>query len=699
METSVPTTSAAAGTGALAQDEGTRGEAAAAPGGRGGAEEGVPKAVVEPGWTLAYKGFSNDDDSRIFFSLPEDEQLQDEFLCALGPSNKRILLQGRMYIFKAHVCFHANIFGYVKKKVLRLSDVVVVKKACTAFIVPNALEIRTNRGKKIFFQSFLQRDVAYDTIVAQWRKSSGYAKLYLGHDNDAEGALGREAGPGGEGEGGPSSSDPGQFKEAGSLPDFQSDLDESLRARRSLSLTGGSTSDSDAEVCVKVLPESPGSMWGIMVRKANRGAAPALPRGMSNISGVKTIHCDLATYVEKTLSNASDFTLSYHTVRQDTDVAVSKWKDYNPFGYARIVSFRSPVRSNFGPATTRIQEAQRCQLFDGGRHLVLEASQQMLDIPYGDYFRIDTRFDIVEAPITDGGHVDVEHGPFSGSDSPARPTGESPEGEDLRLANPPAETSNGPTCIRITVSVEVVFEKTTMFKSVIEQGVMYETKESYDLMLRLAAKQTAGDVSWVPERFAVCPQVPSEVGREPVEETDSPSISIEEIQGKIPPRYRNTIMNMLGSEDSQADQFRRNPSSDDNSPLAQAQPSLEGDFQSGNGGLRTRLRRPGHRRTNSGGRGITSRAHFSQRFWPGLRRRDETEMVRASNALGKSIRAFFSGLVGKSRRKIIKPTGKDLLLVALVFLLVSSAAREFFLQTRISKLEEELGHLRRVSPS
>ena len=74
-------------------------------------------------------------------------------------------------------------------------------------------------------------------------------------------------------------------------------------------------------------------------------------------------------------------------------------------------------------------------------------------------------------------------------------------------------------------------------------------------------------------------------------------------------------------------------------------------------------------------------------------------MVRASNALGKSIRAFFSGLVGKSRRKIIKPTGKDLLLVALVFLLVSSAAREFFLQTRISKLEEELGHLRRASPS
>lgn len=35
-------------------------------------------------------------------------------MCAL---KKKVLLQGRMYVFGEHVCFHSSLFGYVKKKV------------------------------------------------------------------------------------------------------------------------------------------------------------------------------------------------------------------------------------------------------------------------------------------------------------------------------------------------------------------------------------------------------------------------------------------------------------------------------------------------------------------------------------------------------------------------------------------------------
>lgn len=39
--------------------------------------------------------------------------------CGLYPSprcalQKRFLIQGRLYIFANHVCFYANVFGYVK---------------------------------------------------------------------------------------------------------------------------------------------------------------------------------------------------------------------------------------------------------------------------------------------------------------------------------------------------------------------------------------------------------------------------------------------------------------------------------------------------------------------------------------------------------------------------------------------------------
>ena len=45
--------------------------------------------------------------------------LRDEYMCALY---KKILLQGKMFVFDSYICFHANVFGYVKKKVRARED-------------------------------------------------------------------------------------------------------------------------------------------------------------------------------------------------------------------------------------------------------------------------------------------------------------------------------------------------------------------------------------------------------------------------------------------------------------------------------------------------------------------------------------------------------------------------------------------------
>ena len=48
-------------------------------------------------------------------ALPQN--VMDDFVCAL---KKRILLQGRMYVFEHYVCFHSNVLGYVKNKIIPL---------------------------------------------------------------------------------------------------------------------------------------------------------------------------------------------------------------------------------------------------------------------------------------------------------------------------------------------------------------------------------------------------------------------------------------------------------------------------------------------------------------------------------------------------------------------------------------------------
>ena len=41
----------------------------------------------------------------------------EDFHCAL---QKKICLQGRLYLFQHHVCFYSNLFGFVKAKVIPL---------------------------------------------------------------------------------------------------------------------------------------------------------------------------------------------------------------------------------------------------------------------------------------------------------------------------------------------------------------------------------------------------------------------------------------------------------------------------------------------------------------------------------------------------------------------------------------------------
>ena len=113
-----------------------------------------------------------------FFNLPPDEVVVDEFLCALY---KKILLQGRMYLFENYVCFYSNVFGYQKHKVIPLKNVTIVRRAKTVKVVPNAIEIVWN-GKCEFFTSFLTPDSAYKQISSAWNQVCPYGRIFAGVD-------------------------------------------------------------------------------------------------------------------------------------------------------------------------------------------------------------------------------------------------------------------------------------------------------------------------------------------------------------------------------------------------------------------------------------------------------------------------------------------------------------------------------------
>ncbi|KAF9443274.1 hypothetical protein P691DRAFT_809200 [Macrolepiota fuliginosa MF-IS2] len=107
----------------------------------------------------------NADFHELFPNIPEGDYLIEDYGCAL---QREILIQGRLYISENHVCFHANIFGWITDLSIPMYEITHLEKRMTAFVIPNAIQI-TTRQAKYTFASFLSRDTTYDVIYNIWR--------------------------------------------------------------------------------------------------------------------------------------------------------------------------------------------------------------------------------------------------------------------------------------------------------------------------------------------------------------------------------------------------------------------------------------------------------------------------------------------------------------------------------------------------
>jgi hypothetical protein len=74
-----------------------------------------------------------------------------------------------MYISQNYLCFHANFLKWETSLCLKLKDIVAITREKTAKVIPNAIEVRSNKNEKYFFASFATRDKTYSMIVKLWQ--------------------------------------------------------------------------------------------------------------------------------------------------------------------------------------------------------------------------------------------------------------------------------------------------------------------------------------------------------------------------------------------------------------------------------------------------------------------------------------------------------------------------------------------------
>ncbi|EFJ15173.1 hypothetical protein SELMODRAFT_422979 [Selaginella moellendorffii] len=296
------------------------------------------QAVQSPQQQQACKS----EDYRKLFHLPVEEILVQDFNCAF---QKKILLQGHMYLFEQYICFYSNIFGYEKKKVLPLKDVAFVRKSWTAGLFPNAIEIGA-WGKKYFFASFLSRDEAYRLIVRGWSRHSGHART----------------------------------SELASLSPTICKNSEILEIQEV-----GCTEEGDEKQVLPKLEEStvssavttePGVNESV-IWKIEDTPPPPCTCLFSSAFGVQDNYG----------IRISSISVTWSTL----------WSSHPRFGHVRDISFRHPVNLYFGPKSAVCSETQRFRVYRDS-HLVIETSQQMSEIPYADYFHVEVRWDVERVP-------------------------------------------------------------------------------------------------------------------------------------------------------------------------------------------------------------------------------------------------------------------------------------------------------------
>ncbi|SNX84843.1 related to YSP2 - protein involved in programmed cell death [Melanopsichium pennsylvanicum] len=353
---------------------------------------------------------------QLFPQVPGDDYLIEDYGCAFV---REILIQGRLYISENHLCFKANIFGWVTNVVLPFSEIISIEKRMTAFVIPNAIQISTLQSKHNF-TSFLSRDATYDLTVNIWKLShpgvpiaaadqadlsDEYSEIDEGGDDSAT-----AAGVGGDGKGGEGEKD---GKDG-------SECKQSKRARLKRKLKGTKTGVRDENLAA-------------VAAAAARSGTPLIPQSRSPAPGGKRVahpktKCPCedkkehfpsvvldTTYpaVPEKIYNllfTSTFMKQFWTDNQKLmDLQISEWSPSsdNRNLLSRNISYIKPLAGGFGPKQTKCMLTDENLHVDFDNYVVTLTTTKTPDVPSGGSFSVKTKTCITWAGTGNVSHVYV----------------------------------------------------------------------------------------------------------------------------------------------------------------------------------------------------------------------------------------------------------------------------------------------------
>ncbi|RDB29293.1 putative membrane protein C20F10.07 [Hypsizygus marmoreus] len=291
----------------------------------------------------------NADFHELFPNVPEGDYLIEDYGCAL---QREILIQGRLYISENHICFHANIFGWITDLSIPINEITHLEKKMTAFVIPNAIQI-TTRQNKYTFASFLSRDTTFDVIYNIWK---------LERPDDAE------------------------FE-------FESPKG-SLEVPSGGISAAGLTVGPNGEIGTGAgMGTGPGGIGGVLpLRKATVCACGREGKHLSE-TALEAVFPGTPERIYN-LIFASGFMKDFMAVNQKLlDIQISDWTPTSPGSklLARNMSYIKPLNGSLGPKSTKCELRDETVYCDFDDYVVTLTTTRTPDVPSGGVFAVKTR--------------------------------------------------------------------------------------------------------------------------------------------------------------------------------------------------------------------------------------------------------------------------------------------------------------------
>ncbi|KAK9288823.1 hypothetical protein L1049_017288 [Liquidambar formosana] len=300
---------------------------------------------------------------QTIFNLLPDEVVEHSYSCALERS---FLYHGRMYVSAWHICFHSNVFSKQMKVTIPFEDIDEIRRSQHAFINP-AITIILRMG-------------AGGHGVPPLGSPDGrvrYKFASFWNRNHALRGLQRAA----------------KNFDAMLEAEKKEKVESALRAHSS-SIRGSRRQDK--------IPEDSVSKTG----KLQPFIKEEVLIGIYN----DVFSCTAEQSFNILLSDDSNFTNEYRSVRKDANLTIGQWNIADEYdGQVREIKFRSLCNSPMCPPDTAMTEWQHAVLSPDKKILVFETVQQAHDVPFGSYFEVHCRW-CLETKDEESSTIDIKVG-------------------------------------------------------------------------------------------------------------------------------------------------------------------------------------------------------------------------------------------------------------------------------------------------